>query len=198
MAFYVEAKQTFSKAPAGQYQAVCAETVDLGITTKEYKNDAGEIEPRQVHQIQYVFQLNKVDPETGRRYEVRSKPLNLNLSEKSALRAFLLQWRGHDLTAAELNPPGLDVDLKGRNAQILVIHNQVGEKSYANIGSIMPLMEGVPEIAVDENYQPKQSMVNNASGEMPSHSGPATAAAPAAAAPAVAVPTPNAEGDIPF
>ena len=148
----VEVKDEFKKAPAAQYQAVCAEVMDLGYITKQYKNaDTGALEPKQVHEIVYVFQLNKVDPDTGKRYEIRSAPFNLILSEKANLRKFLLQFRGHDLTAAELKPPGVDVDLTGRNCQIQVVHNVSGDKTYANIGSIMPLMEGMPEI-VAENY----------------------------------------------
>jgi hypothetical protein len=61
------------------------------------------------------------------------------------LRAFLLAWRGHDITEAELKPPGVDVDLTKRNAVLSVVHNKVGEKTYANIGAIMPLMEGMPD-----------------------------------------------------
>lgn len=159
MAINVEVKNEYKMAPAGQFQAVCAEVIDLGFSNKVYKNkDTGVDEAKTVHEIQYVFQLNKVDDETGKRFTVRSKPLNLILSEKSNLRAFLLQWRGHDLTDAELKPPGVDVDLKGKNALLQVVHTKVGEKTYANIGAIMPLMEGMTEIeALD--YEPQAESV---------------------------------------
>lgn len=159
MGIQVEVTSQFKKAPAGQYQGVCAEVIDLGFSQKNYKNQqTGADEPKNVHEIQYVFQLNKVDDETGKRFTVRSKPLNLILSEKSNLRAFLLQWRGHDLTADELKPPGVDVDLTGKNALLQVVHNSVGDKTYANIGSIMPLMDGMAEIqALD--YEPQQEAV---------------------------------------
>ncbi len=196
MAINVEVKESFSKAPAGQYQAVCAEVVDLGFSDREYTNQqTGVKETRTVHEIQYHFQLNKADAETGKRYEIRTKKLNLILSEKSNLRAFLTQWRGHDLTPEELRPPGVDVDLTGRNALIQVIHTQSGDKTYANIGSIMPLMEGMPEITTDEHYQKKQPSADAAKAA------PVGATAQAAATPqpvAAAVPTPNAAGDIPF
>jgi len=156
MGINVEVTSQFKKAPAGQYQGVCAEVIDLGFSQKNYKNQqTGADEPKTVHEIQYVFQLNKVDDESGKRFTVRSKPLNLILSEKSNLRAFLLQWRGHDLTPDELKPPGVDVDLKGKNALLQVVHNTVGDKTYANIGSIMPLMEGMAEIQ-PLDYEPQQ------------------------------------------
>ena len=109
MAIHVEATEKYTMAPAGQFQAVCCETLDLGFKERVYKNkDTGADEKVMTHEVQYVFQLNKIDPETGKRYEIRSAPLNLKLSEKANLRKFLLQWRGHDLTPEESRPPGVD------------------------------------------------------------------------------------------
>lgn len=155
----VEATTQFKKAPVGTYQAVCCEVVDLGYSTKVYKNQStGLDESKNVHEIQYIFQLNKLDDETGKRFDVRSRPLNLILSEQSNLRAFLLAWRGHDLTEAELKPPGVDVDLSGKNALISVVHNQSAGKTYANIGSITPLMDGMAEIQ-PLNYEPQAEAI---------------------------------------
>lgn len=163
MAISVEYKETgdFKLTPAGQYQAVCCELIDMGFSTKNYKNkDTGADEPKNVHEINFIFQVNKVDDETGKRFEVRTKPFNLVLSEKSNLKAFLLQWRGHDLTPEELKPPGVLLDaLVGRNALLQVVHNTSNGKTYANIGSIMPLMEGLPEIQ-PLNYESKQDSFN--------------------------------------
>lgn len=159
--FAVEFKETgdFKKAPPGQYQAVCCELIDLGHSTKNYKNkDTGADEPKTVHEIKFNFQLNKVDDETGKRFEVTTAPINLVLSEKSNLKKFLLAWRGHDLTPEELKPPGVLLDaLVGRNAIVSVVHADYNGKIYANIGSIMPLMEGMPEIG-PLNYESKQEL----------------------------------------
>lgn len=165
MAYNVEVKEQFSKAPQGQFQAVCCELLDLGYNTRTYKNkDTGGEDTVQNHEVQYVFQLNKIDDETGKRFEIRSAPLNLVLSPKANLRKFLTSWRGHDLLPDELKPPGVDIDLTGRNAIISVVHNESGGKTYANIGSIMPLMDGMPEIrALD--YQSKQSFVDQANNQ---------------------------------
>lgn len=205
MAINVEVKNEYKMAPAGQFQAVCAEVIDLGFSNKVYKNkDTGADEAKTVHEIQYVFQLNKVDDETGKRFTVRSKPLNLILSEKSNLRAFLLQWRGHDLTDAELKPPGVDVDLVKRNALLQVVHTKVGEKTFANIGSIMPLMEGMPEIeALDYEPQAEAVMAAKAKAANGGANGAAQVAPnftgqPQAAAAPVVDAVPNTNGDIPF
>ena len=166
MSLQVEYKEsgTFVLAPAGLFQGVCCEVVDLGFSNKTYRNQqTGADEARNVHEIQYMFQLNKVDAETGKRYEVRSRPMNLNLSDKATLRDFLRQWRGHDLTDAEKLPPGVDVELVGKNAMINVIHNKVGDKTYANIGSITPLMEGLAPID-PLNYESKQAAIDAKKG----------------------------------
>lgn len=184
MPIQVEYKESgnFVLAPAGLVQGVCCEVLDLGFNEKTFKDQkTGDENKRNVHEIQYVFQLNKVDPETGKRYEIRSRPLNLNLSDRATLRDFLRQWRGHDLTDAEKLPPGVDVELVGHNAMINVIHNKVGDKTYANIGSITPLMEGLPEIQ-PLNYESHQEQVtkaraNAANGNGASHTGAAPAPA---------------------
>lgn len=181
MALYAEAKEQYRKAPAGQFQAVCCEVLDLGFNTRTYKNkQTGGEDVVTNHEIQFVFQLNKIDDETGKRFEIRSAPLNLILSEKANLRKFLMSWRGHDLTDEEKRPPGLDVEkLVGRNAIISIVHNPVGDKTYANIASVMPLMEGMPEI-VPENYQPKQGYIDQAAnGQAAAAPAQAAATAPA-------------------
>jgi hypothetical protein len=191
MGMNVVPTEGFSKAPAGQFQAVCCEVLDLGHSTKNYKDQAtGADTPRNVHEIQYVFQINKMDDETGKRYEVRSKPFNLILSEKSSLRAFLLQWRGHDLTDAEKKPPGVDVDLTGRNALLQVVHTVSGDKTYANIGAIMPLMEGMTEIQ-PLNYESRQAAETARRAASANGGNSQAAAAPAQAPQADAVKADN-------
>lgn len=172
--------------PPGSYQAVCCEVLQLGYSTKAFTDrQTGEKKERSVNEVQYVFQVSAVDAESGKRYEVRSKPLNLLFSEQpmSDLRKFFISWRGHDLTDAEKLPPGVDVDLTGRNALITVVHAESNSKTYANIGSIMPLMENMPPI-VALNYESHQAQVTKwrseqatkaASGGVVAHTGPAAA-----------------------
>lgn len=188
MGLQVEVKSSFAMAPPGQFQAVCVETVDLGYSTKNYPNQSGGTDVKNIHEIQYIFQLNKVDAETGKRYLIRSRPFNLMLSEKASLRAFLLQWRGHDITDAELKPPGVDVDLTGRNALLQVVHNKVGDKTYANIGAIMPLMDGMAEIqALD--YEPQAEAILAAKAKAAAAGDPAMTGQPAPVLGSQAAPT---------
>jgi hypothetical protein len=194
--FVVEYKESgnFVLAPQGQFQAVACELLDYGHSNKPYKEQNGTEGVRPVREVQFVYQLNKLDDQTGKRFEVRSKKLNaLTLGEKSGLRAFLLSWRGHDITDQEKQPPGLDLEtLIGRNAVISVVHTKVGDKTYANIGSIMPIMEGLAPIQ-PLNYESKQSFVDKqradaANGQQ----------APAAAAPQQPATVSGASDQIPF
>lgn len=191
---------SYSLAPAGSYQAVCCEVLRYEPRIAEYKDQkTGETNQRTVSEIQYVFQLNKIDPETGKRYEVRSKKLNKLFSEKAALREFMKMWRGHDITDEEKHPPGVNINLVGRNAMVQVIHVQSGDKTYANIGSIMPLFEGMPAIAADA-YQPKQEFIDKqqaaATAPAPQFSGqPQHYPAPNVMPPA---PVPAVPNDMPF
>jgi hypothetical protein len=68
---------------------------------------------------------------------VWSRSFTPSLHEKSALRAFLKQWFGRDMTVAEL--AGFDTDsLLGRTARLSVVHNDNNGNVYANIGLIRP------------------------------------------------------------
>ena len=201
MAFNVEYKESgdFILTPQGQFQGVAAEILDLGMSEKIYKAPDGTENKRNVHEIQYVFQLNKVDAESGKRYEVRSRPMNTNLSDKATLRDFLRQWRGHDLTDAEKLPPGIDLEtLVGKNCLISVIHNKVGDKTYANIGSIMPLVEGMPEVQA-LNYESKQAQIDAKKAKAASEAASGgSQRASASAAPAAATTDTVKADEIPF
>ena len=71
-----------------------------------------------------------------------SKKYTLSLNEKANLRKDLQTWRGRVFTEKELE--GFDIkNLLGKSCMIQVIHNKKGDKTYANIAAIMPLMKGV-------------------------------------------------------
>lgn len=177
--FYIqyEEKGNFPKAPAGQYQAVCVELLNHGFKT--FPDPKTGAPGRPFLQGQFVFQLNKLDETTGKRFEVTSSRMNFSsLHEKAKLRQFLTQWRGHDLTEAEKEPPGLNIGgLLGVNALVQVIHvpgTKEGQ-TFVNIGSIMPLMEGMPKID-PLNYEPRQAKIDAikaaaAANGTPTHSG---------------------------
>ena len=72
----------------------------------------------------------------------------LSLSEKANLRKDLESWRGKAFTAEELK--GFDIEkLIGVNAMASIIHNQSGDRTYANISSISKLMKGLQPMATE-------------------------------------------------
>jgi len=78
-----------------------------------------------------------------------SRKYTLSLNEKANLRKDLQTWRGRVFTEQELQ--GFDIkNVLGKSCMIQVIHNKSGEKTYANIAAIMPLMKGVAPL-VPEN-----------------------------------------------
>ncbi len=90
--------------------------------------------PREVFKL--VFETTECR-EDGRPYLVWSRSFTPSLHEKSALRAFLRQWLGRDLTAQELAEFETD-DLIGRTAKLSVVHNEHNGTVFANIGLIRP------------------------------------------------------------
>ncbi len=120
--------------PEGSHQAVCVDVVDLGEIVGQYGP---------VHKVALVFQIEP-DPDTGvdvarsdgERFEVVRR-FSANLSERGYLRPFLEAWRGKKFTADELRGFHLS-KLVGVNAMVQVIHENKGERTYANINTIQP------------------------------------------------------------
>jgi len=124
----------------GTYLAVCFEIEErFGVTRKKFESEETEV----VDLISFYFGFKQKDGTPG---IVRSKPMKITvLHEKSALVQFVRQWLG-DAPAA-----GFDTDtLKGAGAQITVALKMAGNgKTYANIASIGPVMEGLEKSVPD-------------------------------------------------
>lgn len=130
--------------PADQYGAVCIDIIDLGKVKTEFNNKV-----KFQHKIVIRFWCGEYNEEgeplfVGERF-------TLSLHEKAALRPFLEAWRGKRFTAEELN--GFDIEnLIGAHALIQVSHATRGEKTYANIDSIMKLPKGSEQIMPLADY----------------------------------------------
>ena len=79
----------------------------------------------------------------GKPYLLFSRSFTPSLHEKAALRAFLKQWMGRDLTTAEQNEFDTE-SLIGRPARVSVVHNEYNGTTYANIGLIRADKSGEP------------------------------------------------------
>jgi hypothetical protein len=128
MKLTAQSNKPFDTHPEYNGNAVCVDVTP----PKTVQTDYGPKE-----QFRFVFETTQLRDD-GKPYLVWSRGFNTTLGEKSALRAFLKQWFGRDLTTAEQQEFDTDT-LIGRTAQIVIVHNdgRNGE-TYANIGLIRP------------------------------------------------------------
>lgn len=117
----------FTRAPEGEYNAVCADVIDLGMIENKKFN-------KMEHRAALVFQLDALD-DKGQRLEI-SQRFAVSMHEKAALRKFLSQWRGRSYTEAEAKDGVPLHKLEGQPAIITVEHKDSNGKTYANILSI--------------------------------------------------------------
>lgn len=129
----------FAPAPAGVHQAVLVDVVDLGMLDVTWQG----VTKRQ-HKVNFAWQINE-EREDGKPFLI-FKRYTLSLHEKAGLRKDLESWLGRKFTRED--EMGFDVEsLLGSNCLLNVMHNKVGDKTYANVAGVNPLMKGMPTIA---------------------------------------------------
>lgn len=127
----------FELTPAGVYLARCYRMVDIGTQTVESKQFGTKVH-RQV-----ILTWELLEDETnapvlmadGRPFAI-NKTYKLSMHSKANLRKDIDAWRGLPFTDAE----AADFDitkLLEKFCVIQVVHSTSGDKTYANIGSIM-------------------------------------------------------------
>ena len=128
---------------AGAYAAVCDMIVDLGVQP----SPGGQFAPKRTLMVRFQIPSERVEitknGETKSLPAVISRTLGLSLNEKATLRQLLQSWRGKAFTPEELKRFDL-ANVLGKPAFINVTHSVKGEKTYANLTSIMPLPKGMP------------------------------------------------------
>lgn len=128
---------------AGAYAAVCDMIVDLGVQP----SPGGQFAPKRTLMVRFQIPSERVEitknGETKSLPAVISRTLGLSLNEKATLRQLLQSWRGKAFTPDELKRFDL-ANVLGKPAFINVTHSVKGEKTYANLTSIMPLPKGMP------------------------------------------------------
>ena len=128
---------------AGAYAAICDMVVDLGVQP----SPGGQFAPKRTLLLRFQIPSERVeitkDGETKSLPAVISRTVGLSLNEKATLRQLLQSWRGRAFTAEELKKFDLTAVL-GKPAFINVTHSTKGDKTYANLTSIMPLPKGMP------------------------------------------------------
>src|SRR3954467_4171044 len=80
---------SFTPMPAGTQHVVCVDGIYLGETVDSFQGGP----PKIVRKYAFVFQSADVNPETGKRYEIK-REFTISMGERANLRKFLGQWRG--------------------------------------------------------------------------------------------------------
>jgi len=133
---------------AGAYAAVCDMIVDLGVQP----SPGGQYAPKRT--VLLRFQIPEVRVEFTKDGETRSLPavisrtVGLSLNEKSTLYGLLTSWRGRAFTQDELKKFDLG-KVAGKPAFINVTHSVKGDRTYANLTSIMPLPKSMTVPALE-------------------------------------------------
>lgn len=127
---------SFQPAPAGVHQAVLVDVVDLGMLDVTWQG----VTKRQ-HKVNFAWQIAE-DRDDGKPYLV-FKRYTLSTHEKAGLRKDLESWLGRKFTRED--EMGFDVEsMLGKNCLLNITHNRVGDKTYANVASVNPLMKNMP------------------------------------------------------
>jgi hypothetical protein len=133
---------------AGAYAAVCDMVVDLGVQP----SPGGQFAPKRT--VVLRFQIPEIRVEITKDGETKSLPavisrtVGLSLNEKSTLYGLLTSWRGKAFTADELKKFDLG-KVAGKPAFINVTHSVKGDRTYANLTSIMPLPKSMTAPALE-------------------------------------------------
>lgn len=132
MALNAKAGKEFEIVEPGMHKARCVKIIDLGTHEYEYQGQSQE-----KHKILIMFELPECLMKDGKPFAATLWP-TLSLHKKSQLRPLLVSWRGRDFTEVEAS--NFDVlKLLDTTCLLNIIHNKVGDNTYANIAAIMPL-----------------------------------------------------------
>lgn len=146
MSLTVNGESAPSIAPVeeGTHLGVCSMLIDLGMQYSEvYKKSQRKV------LIGWELPDETIEIDGEMKPRVLSKRYTANLSEKSNLRKDLASWRGRDFTPDELKAFDLK-NIVGASCLLTIIHSKNGEKTYANIQSVVKLPKGMARQALSE------------------------------------------------
>jgi hypothetical protein len=151
--------RSFEPAPVGVHQAVCVDVVDLGWLETTWQGVT-----QKKHKVNVAWQLAE-DRADGKPYLV-FKRYSLSLHEKANLRKDIESWRGRKLSHDE--EMGFDLEtLIGKNCLLNIHHRESGDKVYANVASVNPLMKGMQALAVRDYVRKVQRTANEVDDNEP-------------------------------
>jgi hypothetical protein len=127
---------SFEICPEGVHIGRCNRIIDLGTQSWEFKGA-----PKSGRKIIIGWETPTVTTVEGKAHTLINK-YTLSLGENATLRKDLQSWRGRAFTPVELE--GFELtNLLNAPCMLNVVHQKKGEKTYANISSIIPLPGGM-------------------------------------------------------
>lgn len=142
--------------PTGMHNAVC---VDVYLTQRPHPfagqtNKFGKVNPEIDEKLYIGFITDKKGNFNGEEQPAYvTYRVNPSFGTKSNLYAFLNGWLGGTMSEAEFNalPDDLDV-LIGRPALVNVTHRVDKDKTYVDVKTATPLMDGVTPLKVPDGF----------------------------------------------
>lgn len=128
----------YTPVDAGMHIARCYMIAELGI--QKSNNPSYNDAPKLMIGWELIDSTIEIDGEELPR--VMSREFTSSIGPKANLRKVLASWRGRDFTAAELESFDLDT-IVGAPCYLNVVHKTSGDKTYANIESVVPLPAGI-------------------------------------------------------
>lgn len=147
MSLTISEKDTiYAPISEGLHEAICIGLYDLGVVYDDKFKKSSE---KVIIQWELIDETYELDGKELRR--TTSKTFTKSFNEKSNLRKTLKSWRGRDFTAAELDLFDLR-NILGTPCQLQISHSVSGDKTYANIDSVVsfgrnkekPVVENTP------------------------------------------------------
>lgn len=136
----------FDPIPSGAHQAVCYGIVDAG--TQKSSNPQYKASRKLVMLFELPHERGNFGEGKENQPRGISSTYTQSLSERANLRRILESWRGKAFTEQELE--GFDPKvLIGVNCQLNIVHEKKGDKTYANISTIMPLAKGMTKMPME-------------------------------------------------
>lgn len=136
-----EEKKDFKSVPEGVHVARCYSLVDVGTQDKEWQG-----EPKLTREIRLTWEIPGERIEWEKDGEKKDAPMSignfytLSFGEKANLRKMFKSWIPDFDPESEVFDEAL---VLGRPALITVNHVTKGEKTYANIVAVTPLVKGM-------------------------------------------------------
>ena len=123
--------------PEGTYVGRCIRVVDMGTQPSSYN---GETRDRRLVSLTWEILDENTHKSDGDVFML-SRRFTLSLHEKSALYNLISTWVGRLVDGADFPL----TKLAGMYGLVVVTHTASGEKTFANISSVVPLPKGTPK-----------------------------------------------------